>query len=463
MAEVQQYVYQFKRGTAERWMEVNPVLRQGEPGFEYDTGKLKIGDGFTPWAALEYITSTSSSGVYNAPTKYDFPKNGEANIIYKAELEATLYQWNSSTEQYEALAGADVGGGDGSNNTILELVINKGEDHLAAIQNKLNGMTPTKNDIFIIKEPIANQEYSFTAYAYDGKNWIAFDGNYNANNVYFDKDFIFTKAIGTISIPSSGNTTVSAAGKNLYEFFSLLFAQEEYPPTPITNVTLKSSNIGSYEVGTNININYNFDTNSGNYIYGPADNGVEWSQFSASFNGETKTENSGTFKSIQVTDSTKLTITGSCKNSDGAIPYTNLGNEYPEAQIQEKIWNNLDKGTLTGYRAWFCGYKNGANAFPNPTALDSADIRGLGNSANGSWKSSMKVEQMQQMFFAAPKGKGYKPVVKDHSTTAPQTVLGPIEVAVEGANHYDAITYEVWYVANAAAASGSATLDITKN
>ena len=70
---------------------------------------------------------------------------------------------------------------------------------------------------------------------------------------------------------------------------------------------------------------------------------------------------------------------------------------------------------------------------------------------------------MQQMYFAAPKGKGYKPVVKDHSTTAPQTVLGPIEVEVEGANNYDAITYEVWYVANAAAASGSATLDITKN
>ena len=57
MAEVIQHVYQFKRGTAQRWIDVNPVLRQGEPGFEYDTGKLKIGDGFTPWLALPYINS----------------------------------------------------------------------------------------------------------------------------------------------------------------------------------------------------------------------------------------------------------------------------------------------------------------------------------------------------------------------------------------------------------------------
>ena len=74
----------------------------------------------------------------------------------------------------------------------------------------------------------------------------------------------------------------------------------------------------------------------------------------------------------------------------------------------------------------------------------------------------MNVSAMKQMFFAAPKGKGYKPKVADSKTGAPQTVLGPIEVNVEGANNYTAITYEVWYVNNAQAASGSATLNITR-
>ena len=55
MAQVVNITYQLKRGSAARWTELNPILKQGEPGFEYDTGKLKIGDGFTPWNSLPYI------------------------------------------------------------------------------------------------------------------------------------------------------------------------------------------------------------------------------------------------------------------------------------------------------------------------------------------------------------------------------------------------------------------------
>lgn len=48
-----------KRGTAARWAEVNPILEQGEPGFEIDTGKLKIGDGIRHWLELDYIGETN--------------------------------------------------------------------------------------------------------------------------------------------------------------------------------------------------------------------------------------------------------------------------------------------------------------------------------------------------------------------------------------------------------------------
>ena len=51
-------IFQFKRGTSEKWTELNPILRQGEPGFEIDTGKLKIGDGSTEWKQLKYINSS---------------------------------------------------------------------------------------------------------------------------------------------------------------------------------------------------------------------------------------------------------------------------------------------------------------------------------------------------------------------------------------------------------------------
>ena len=39
--------FQFHRGLSEAWNRVNPVLKYGEPGFEKDTNRLKIGDGST--------------------------------------------------------------------------------------------------------------------------------------------------------------------------------------------------------------------------------------------------------------------------------------------------------------------------------------------------------------------------------------------------------------------------------
>lgn len=45
---------QLRRGTATAWTTANPVLAAGEPGFEIDTGKSKIGDGAAAWTALPY-------------------------------------------------------------------------------------------------------------------------------------------------------------------------------------------------------------------------------------------------------------------------------------------------------------------------------------------------------------------------------------------------------------------------
>lgn len=44
-----------RRGTASQWVEANPVLSLGEPGYESDTGKEKRGDGVSPWTSLDYF------------------------------------------------------------------------------------------------------------------------------------------------------------------------------------------------------------------------------------------------------------------------------------------------------------------------------------------------------------------------------------------------------------------------
>jgi hypothetical protein len=41
-----------RRGTKAAWAAANPILAEGEPGFETDTGKIKIGNGTRTWNAL---------------------------------------------------------------------------------------------------------------------------------------------------------------------------------------------------------------------------------------------------------------------------------------------------------------------------------------------------------------------------------------------------------------------------
>lgn len=110
MAEKIEHIYQFKRGTAQRWKDVNPILKQGEPGFEFDTGKLKIGDGFTPWLALKYINyapTGKEEGFITVTTYEELPSEGNENLIYRVKEESLLYQWNNEIKNYEILGSAE--------------------------------------------------------------------------------------------------------------------------------------------------------------------------------------------------------------------------------------------------------------------------------------------------------------------------------------------------------------------
>lgn len=97
--------FKFKRGTEARWAELNPILEQGEPGYVYNTHKLKIGDGITPWNELPYIgEETEVEEVLCGDNVSDFPIIGDPNVIYKANKELSLYQFNPTTGSYEKLS-----------------------------------------------------------------------------------------------------------------------------------------------------------------------------------------------------------------------------------------------------------------------------------------------------------------------------------------------------------------------
>ena len=59
-------IFQFVRGTFESLTRANPVFREGEPVYERDTRKLKIGDGFSPYSELPYLSGTVTGGTSDA-------------------------------------------------------------------------------------------------------------------------------------------------------------------------------------------------------------------------------------------------------------------------------------------------------------------------------------------------------------------------------------------------------------
>lgn len=401
-----------RNDTTANWAASSLVLKKGEVGFDTDLHIFKVGDGTKTWKEIttSFVDLAAVEKAIN-----DATKNLHTTDVYQKEI---------------ALGG----------------------DKAAALEEITS---PVKGDIAIIKEALQGGKYQYTAYVRGETNWEAMDGNYDAENVYFQKDLTITAPIGVQTIPSSGSKTLSTTGKNIKQVLDMIVASEKNPSTTQPSVTLNSSNIGAKEVGTNIAIAYSFATNPGSYTYGPA-TGVTFSGYEATFNGETLTGASGTFTSMQVVDDTNLSISGKCASSEGAVPLTNLGNPYEAGKIAAKNYTP-SKGTLTGYRGWFYGYYNGTTAIADPAAITSAQLRAFGTKTN--FPTTMNTSQMQQMFFAAPKGRVSSVSISNAVNGAPLTVTKG-SASVEGANGYTAAEYDLFYVANAVAEGGDSKWNI---
>lgn len=55
-------VIQLRRATEQEWIDLNPILRLGEPALSTDVYKLKIGNGVDHWADIDYL------GLYDSDT-----------------------------------------------------------------------------------------------------------------------------------------------------------------------------------------------------------------------------------------------------------------------------------------------------------------------------------------------------------------------------------------------------------
>ena len=456
MAEIKTIIT-LRQGTTEEWANSTVRLVEGEMGLEYlADGTVKIKAGILGengqgklWADLPYIGS-----------------DVKAAHVFQVEL------------------------GEGE------------VDDIAAIEKQVaaEGAEKQDGDVAIVKAAIAEGKCSYTSYVYEAAldvegegstfGWSAMDGNYSASNVFLKDKIVLAGDYGTDSrkdkITSIGNLRIGdeiPAGTSLQALFMDMLSQRLQPanPTnPSASITLymdgatKKRAATSVEVGTTVTPSYTASLSKGSYTYGPSETGVVASSYTVTSTGrktvdgatestieDSATTATGSFASFVVDDDTSYKLSVSIPHNEGVVALDNLGSaSNPEKKIASGT-KTANSGTISGFRSIFYGYKAGGSTL-DVANLTSAQIRALGNNVTTTKPTSMTTNKMQQIFFAFPATmKVGKPVVKDATNGAPQTVSDKVTVKVEGADGFTAVDYDVYYVNNAAAAGGELTFNIT--
>lgn len=413
-----------RNDTAAKWEEIDPTLLEGEIGIENDTGLFKIGDGTTPWSELNY-----------------------ANKFEEVDLSSVA-------------------------NAVIQV---EDEDELTH-DGRVIG------DVGIVKKPISEGIFSYTCYIWNGEQWAAADGNYNASNVILSKGITLSGDYGKDSrgdaITSIGNYRIGdtiGAGSSLESILMNIFSKRLQPTiTKQPSVSVTLTGVGAKEVGSSFAPSWTVTLNDGTYTYAPTAAGVTATSYAVSdTNGKTSTSSKGTFDTFTVLDDTNYKVSATVEHTAGAVAKDNLGeNSDPEIQIAagSKTGNS---SAVTGYRKPFWGYKSTSEALADPTKITSAQVRGLGNpGANNTnkWGTSATAvpattkdtddyklivpQGTKQIFFAVQSGKKSTLTITDDNALgagiACTKYTSTIQVAdargtVEGVDT-NTTGYDLWYV-----------------
>ena len=429
-----------KNDSSSNWTTNNPVLLKGEIGIAIDLNKFKIGDGIKTWNELEY------SGISMKEVVESIPRDDYYELIITKE------EMNEETPVVDS-------------------------DKLATIT------TPKQGDVAVVKRYLTTDntgvdKYTYTGYVYDNDVWGAMDGNYDAENIYFDSDIAITTAVGNITL-SNGQGTIPASGKNLKQVFESIWTKENTDPTvtnPSCSITMNSlSSDKNYEVGETVDISYTTSFSAGSYQFGPS-TGVTVTSYTISDGtaDHNKTTNTGSFDTITMADtndvskneysSYRLSVIAG-HTAATAVAKSNLGNDTSKTINEGNTTISYSK-YVKSYRKPFWGYKLTADALEDPTKITSEQVRKLqnsGTSQSGLPTSYTVPADTKQVYFLAKANAKNTITVKNASALNAPVAFTKVAsgVQVEGANGYSSTAYDLWYANFDNATTGSAELIIS--
>ncbi len=323
-------------------------------------------------------------------------------------------------------------------------------------------VTPNSGDVIVIKDPVTLIK---SAYSYDKTNgWIACDGNVAADKVIIRSDITLAgdfERIGNFTKTKTGSVSLDSAGLSVEAFLTRLLSQRIKPTittNPSISLTLSGASATAYEAGSELTISYVATLNPGAYTFGPA-TGIEASAWSVKLMDgdtvlQTLTTNEGTFDAVIITDDSALAIAVEAEYTEGATALDNLGAASSPAVKIMAGTVDTSSATITGYRNYFCGYTT--NTAVDAAIISAADIRAL-LTASKNRPTSLTTTGMQQIIVAVPSADEITTVeITNAVTTAPAGSVEVVrDVAVPGANGYEPINYDIFYIKNAVAETGA--------
>lgn len=168
---------QIRRDTASRWAASNPVLLQGEQGYETDTFKMKIGNGVDPYNDLPYWYAGGESGGGTGATGATGPAGSSSSYCVRFDYDSAN---QISSDSYEILNVSPWNS---------------------------DGLTITVNDV-------DRAQFNFGNESTPPRNMVGYF--YNAQTDEYVSSTFGLGSIGNITTNSLGSTIVSSKATNTF-------------------------------------------------------------------------------------------------------------------------------------------------------------------------------------------------------------------------------------------------------
>jgi hypothetical protein len=334
----------------------------------------------------------------------------------------------------------------------------------AARDSSIQGRVMVK---FTVEKDGSSEEVNVNkaAYMWNGTQWVALNGNVEANKVILTSDITMAgnyTQVGNLTKTQTGTATFATKGMSVASALTEIFSKRLQPSISanpsLNDVTISVS--GAKEAGTVVeSVTVSAVTfNAGSYSYGPA-TGVtvsSWKTERISNNGTVELSDvgaggavtdSGSFKiGDQTGDYSSIKYKVTATYGDGVLADDNLGDPCTNNTKITGSTTSKESGSITSFRKYFYGALTSV-----PATVDSDFIRGLTNST-GAWSNGKKVD------ITIPEGAkivviAYPATFNDLSMICDKAAFGTdilgssfvkSTVAVEGANDYTAINYKVY-------------------